>query len=466
MRKTRFLTLAASVTALALVVFLVVPGSEGEPVCADLVPTAPRQADLACVGRWIETEQSWPSGTREQATHALAALSGEAADLDDLELYVRLAALVALPDNGHTSLAVSPVYSQFGLVPLRTYWFDEGLFVSRATQEHRRLLGARVLEIAGQTPEALMATMQRYFGGPDEDFRVYGHEWFLSPALLAATGVSPSPDATAWRLELTSGETVTLELPPYVSDERHPGGYPWRQLHPAPLPREGDGWVSWLGEAGTEIPWAFDEPDRVFRYRFLAEASTAHIQLRSNISSGGEDIADFQRSLKRHFKTDKPRFIVWDQRWNGGGDLTRTADFSRKLHEHLPPDGRVFVLTSNATFSAGIYTAFFPEWTNDERTTVVGTRVGDRERFWAETGPPIVLPETGWRIYYSLQLHDLADGCDESEPCHIRRDKWNMAVGSFDPEHRIGESSVELVAGRDTALDWVLAEIGRQPPSP
>lgn len=459
----------ASIVGLVSAFLLVACGGQ-EDHCADITVSDPRQADLACLARFIETEQSWPDGARRQAEERLAVLESEAADLDEASFYVRSAAIVALADNGHTAISKSAVRSSFGLLPIRTYWFEDGLFVVRATREHQDLLGTRVLEIAGRTPDALMAIMKAYYGGPDEDFRVYGHStWFLSPPLLHAVGLTRSAHSVPLVVQTPSGDRVDVELATWASSEPAPGGYPWRQVHPDPVTGEGDGWVSWLGEAGTRSAWAFDDTEQIFRYRFLEAPGVAHVQFRANTDAGDVKIADFLRTLEQHLEADRPRHIVWDQRLNSGGDLTRTADFALQLHEYLPEEGHVYVLTSNATFSAGIYSAFLPEWANDGRTTVVGTRVGDRERFWAESDGPMTLPGSGWRIYYSLQLHDLGKGCFDLPICHIRhldRSRWDVAVGSFDPDQRIPERSVDFLAGRDAVVEWVLSEIGSGVPSP
>ncbi len=438
--------------------------TQAQGICEGLTAGGPRGADLACVELFLETEKSWPLGTLEQARGSLASLREEAADLEDAAFYLRVSSIVALADNGHTNLSRGAIRRHFSLLPIRTYWFDDGLYVVRAASAQRELLGARVVEIAGHAPDALMAKMQTYYGGTDESFRVYAHPWFFySPDLLHAAGLIPSSNSIALLLEVPSGERQELDLAAYPTEEAHPGDYAWRHLHPDPLPREGEGWATWVGDSEVELPWALRDVEQVFRYRWLEEEKVAHVQFRANIDSGDEKIRDFQKEVIRRLKKEKPRHLIWDQRQNGGGDLTRTADLARELHKHLPSEGRVFVLTTGATFSAGIYTAFLPKWGEAERTLVVGTLVGDRERFWAETGPPLVLPESGWPIFYSLEVHDLARGCHNPELCHLMRlgkKRWNLAVGSFEPEVKVPELSADLLVGRDAAVEWVLTELG------
>ena len=90
----------------------------------------------------------------------------------------------------------------------------------------------------------------------------------------------------------------------------------------------------------------------------------------------------------------------------GAGRLASTAQVV---------EGKVYVITGNGTFSAGIYTSFYPKAADPERTLIVGEPVGDRTRFWAETNSPFRLRDSGYHIGYALQLHDLAESLFKRE---------------------------------------------------
>ncbi|TPV93943.1 MAG: hypothetical protein B7733_17885 [Myxococcales bacterium FL481] len=439
------------------------PGLACGGPCDDLAPTdTPREADLTCLDRWLDVEQSWPDGeTRALAEDRLAELSLQAESLSDAAFYLRVSEITALSKNAHSGLSRVPVREEFALLPIRVYWFDEGLFVVRAAAAQGHLLGARVVAIAGHSPESLLERMRVYSVETDEGFRAYEPNWlFLAPDLLHAAGLDDTPESVSVSLMLPSGELTSVDLAAHSSAEGYAAADPWRLLHPDPLDHEADAWVTWLGETQTALPWSLEEVSQPFRYRFLADEKVAHVQFRSNAAEeSGEKIRKFVRKVKRRLRRDNPRHIIWDQRYNPGGNLNTTARVARKLHRWLPSDGRVFSLTSHATFSAGIYTAFFPEAADAARTTVVGTRVGDYDRFWAESGPAIVLPETGWRVGYALERHNLADGCDDRSECHIRR-RWNIAVGSLDPEVRVPQRAEDVLGGHDAVVEWVLREIG------
>ena len=215
-----------------------------------------------------------------------------------------------------------------------------------------------------------------------------------------------------------------------------------------------------LSGAGTLL--AFEDHQELFRYELLADGGPAYVQLRLNIGSGGASVRSFVAEVRERIAEDGPTDIIVDNRFNPGGDLTRTAAFALDLPFMIPERGKVYVLTSNATFSAGIYTSFYPKAAAPDRTVVVGERVGDRERFWAETGSPFTLSNSGYRLNYSLQLHDLESGCFDPSICHMTRHDpgWNIAVGSLEPDVEIEFDFDDFMAGRDPVLDYALAAAG------
>jgi hypothetical protein len=191
----------------------------------------------------------------------------------------------------------------------------------------------------------------------------------------------------------------------------------------------------------------------LFRYERLEDVNLVYVQLRANYG-----IRDFTRQTVERLQQDRPRSIVLDNRHNGGGDLSQTADFALELPSFAGPGGRVYVITGNGTFSAGIYSSFYPKASDPEHTLVVGELVGDWPRFWAETGSPFHLPDSGLRIGYALQMHDVAEGCFVPETCHMAHyaEHWNLAVESLMPDWPVATTFADFAAGRDPVLERIL----------
>jgi len=414
-----------------------------------------READLAKLEEWIEIEQGFTPEKREEAHAAVQAHLEKGTALTDAELYLEVRRIVALADNGHSNVDQTPIHERFGLVPLRTYWFSDGPHVVRARAGEQALLGARLVSVEGRPLTDLEPRLAAYHGGTLEHFR---HETeaslLLSPALMHAAGLAERPDRLRLGLVDRGGAAVEVVLAA-DPDSSHLAARPWRYLSSAPL-RGGEDWRA-VRAADEATPLWLQEADEAFRYVRL-EGGLVYVQLRGNRDSGGVRIRDFTAKVRARLEEDRPRSIVLDDRANPGGDLTTTADFALELPSYVE-GGRVYVLTGNGTFSAGIYTSFFPKASDPENTRVVGELVGDRAEFWAEASDAFLLPDSGIFVGYALQRHDLIHGCTAPD-CHMARHPphWNLAVETLAPDWPVAMTFADFAAGRDPVLERVLAE--------
>ncbi|MCP4600910.1 MAG: hypothetical protein GY847_10340 [Proteobacteria bacterium] len=421
-----------------------------------------RDADLEQLAWWVSMEHSFSVSLWSEAQQAIAGHRKDKTKFTDAEFYMEVRRIVALPDNGHTNVSGSPIYEKFGMVPLRVYWFSDGLYIVRAKEQHKNLLGGRIEAINGKSLDELETLLMAYHGGTKAFFRQYtAMPLMLSPALLHAIGLSESPEQLKIKVRNRSGEALETNIK-VGSISKAERVYPWRYLHPAPIDKEED-WHT-IHAASTKLPLYLQQEEEVFRYALIEDGKIAYVQLRANIGSDDKTIEDFAAKTKKQLKSDRPHSIILDNRQNPGGDLTRTADFALELPSLASPDGKVYVLTSNGTFSAGLYTSFFPKAADSKRTIVVGEHVGDRPQFWSESGPEFVLRDSGYSIGYSLQMHDLANGCKEPKKCHmaIYPPKWNIAVGSLEPDWKVPTNFADYEAGLDKVLKRVLEDASLQ----
>jgi hypothetical protein len=414
----------------------------------DEIPRA-RPETFEKLEEWVDLEQGFPAGAREEAHRVIHEHLENGTPFSEAGLYMEVRRIVSLADNGHSNVDDEPIRTRFGQLPLRAYWFSDGPHVVRAVD--RDLLGARLEALDGRPIDVLEERLMAYFGGTRECFRHSTEsELLLCPTLLHAVGLAEDPDQLT--LTLTKEErtwTVTLESGPGGPRVR-----PWRILNPAPI----EGESTWAMVRADPPTWLQDVEEG-FRYLNLAD-DLVYVQLRGNRDHRGQRIRDFASQTRERLEQDQPRWIVLDNRQNGGGDLTTTADFALDLPSYVQDGGRVYVLTGNGTFSAGIYTSFFPKASDPENTLVVGELVGDRPEFWAESRAPFVLTGTGYFIGYALQRHDLIHGCFVPGECHMAQhpERWNLVVDTLEPDRVVPTTYADFAAGRDPVLEWVLED--------
>jgi hypothetical protein len=417
-------------------------------------------SDLLELEKWVALEKSFTDETRREALQTIEHHRKEKTTFTEAGFYMEVRRIVGFADNGHSNVTTRPIYQTFGLVPIRAYWFSDGPYIVRAHESFADYLGFRIEAIDGKTIADLENTLGDYFGGSEPFFRRIGAlPLVLCPKALHAVGLAKSPDRIRLRLSDESGSIQHVEL----AVDRDLGGaraQPWRYLNPAPIQGE-QNWVA-FHDSDADLPRYLQEPEDTFRYALLEDGELAYIQLRSNYASGGTSVRTFVDGIRKQLAKDGPHSIVLDNRQNPGGDLGRTADFALALPSLTNPEGKVYVLTGSGTFSAGIYTSFYPKAAAPSRTVILGERVGDRTRFWAETGPAFRLSKSGYGIGYAKQMHDPGEGCKDKNVCHLSARRfdpsWNLAVGSLDPDVPVPTRFEDFAAGRDRPLERVLAD--------
>ncbi len=227
-----------------------------------------------------------------------------------------------------------------------------------------------------------------------------------------------------------------------------------RWIAAEPFPDEGD-LTKAAGSSDQEL-MALQEPDKMFRIVPLAPLDALYIELRQNYSAKDQSLPDFLKQAAAEIKSRKPKNILLDMRFNTGGNYMLSASFMKSLPKLV--DGRVFVLTSLSTFSAGITSVAFVKQAGGARTVIVGDNVGDREIFYAE-GNNMKLPNSGLLIHYATGLHDYKNGCKWFGPCFWPNYLYPISVPSLTPDIEAPFTGSAIAAGRDPALEAIASSL-------
>src|SRR4051794_28770569 len=92
--------------------------------------------------------------SRERFDSAVAALHHRIPRLERHEVIVELARIAALVGDGHTNIAPTRDSAiGFRTLPVKLYFFRDGLFIRAADRQHGNLAGAKVTRIGQATPE-------------------------------------------------------------------------------------------------------------------------------------------------------------------------------------------------------------------------------------------------------------------------------------------------------------------------
>lgn len=394
----------------------------------------------------FEADQSYTTAERAKAQTLLKALENHFDTMSDAEIELALAQVSAVTNNGHSFLMPGGWTHRYARLPISFHVFADGVYIISAQPEFRHLVGYRLESLDGNAVEDFRLAWATYQGGLSGWRELYLPYFLEAPALLHAAGLSRSPDSVALVLSDPSGVLTEAEMP--ATPDLPPLDGMDQYLAPAKLLVEAN------GKANQDLPLYLQSPGQAFRFQVMENPSTAYIQFKANVDfSGTQDIDGFLDSVAGELNSLKPRFIVLDQRFNFGGDLNITRSLMQNLPGYLSADGKIFIITSGRTFSAGISSVGYLKQAAGDKAVIIGEPVGDELEFWAE-GDLQVLPNSGVAFLMATERHNYRTGCPEDD-CHgsIRRNP--IRVESLQPEILTPLRYSDYAQGVDPAMEAI-----------
>ncbi|MFO7368761.1 MAG: hypothetical protein R6X09_00650 [Bacteroidales bacterium] len=149
--------------------------------------------------------------------------------------------------------------------------------------------------------------------------------------------------------------------------------------------------------------------------------------------------------------------MVIDLRFNTGGNYMLPLKLAKKVPKIVDHDSKIYLITSNMTFSAGLVTAARIKYFAKDKIVIVGEKAGDNLKFRAE-GIFYKLPNSGLTIQDSKYAHDWAD----NKFIPFRTFWLNLLFGvpakDLEVDEEIEISYKDYSNGRDPILDWILKQ--------
>lgn len=405
------------------------------------------QQDIdALTTRFLELDRTFHAAERTSFLARLADTRGRLAELNDDEVTVRLASAIALGNNAHTRLYLLRNATELRRLPVRLWWFSDGLYVVRTTPEHRALLGCRVDAVAGVGAREARERVAPLFAG-NRSWGDYMSVYSLtSPEVLRGLGMISSTDSVALRVSRCGGRSRAAVRPlPLARRERATEA--WWDLTPR-HPGIDSTWVQAL--AGSELPLYLRDPTRNYWFEYLPESGVLYFQYNRSQDAPDESTARFGERLLAAIARNRPRAFVMDVRFNTGGNLTLAAELMKKLQEETRGIPR-YIVTGRATFSAGI--SQVASWRQAGDVTIVGEPVGDELEMWAEGGN-VRLPNSGFNAHFANGAHSYSPApCPANTPC------YDLSSPPVTPDIPAVASWADYRAGRDPAMNAILARL-------
>jgi hypothetical protein len=400
--------------------------------------------------RFIKVDRSFSPAERAAFFEAVATTREQLPRLDDAQIVMSIAAAIALANNAHTRLYLLRNRTELRRLPVRLWWFSDGLYVVRTTPEYQKLLGCRVDSIAGLDPRNARDMVAHAFAG-NPSWKDYMTVYSLtSPEALHGFGVTPDAETVRMGFSGCAGAAPNVVIKPLPLVKATAPLEAWWDL--SPEHGAGDAaWVQALRGSKTTVPLYLRDPAHFYWYEYLPHNGIFYFQYNRSSDMKEENTKAFAARLLAAFDRQKPKAFVLDLRFNTGGNTELARDLMKQLQERTKGLPR-YVITGRATFSAGIAHAAL--WRAAGGVTFVGEPVGDEMDFWSEGGN-IVLPNSGLSAHFANGAHSYS-----TAPCPKGVRCLDMNVESLKPDIMTLLSWQDYGAGRDPAMDAIVKTLG------
>jgi hypothetical protein len=373
------------------------------------------QQDLEFFAREITSKHrdAFHSISKADFDGAVSNLRQRIPSMKDYEVVVGLQRLAALIGDGHTFLDTSGLYARF---PLQTFWFGKDLRVIRAAPEYREALGSRIVSIGSVSIDEAEARIRQLIPQAENQWHVLDSSAKLLMRVepLAALGVLPRLGPADFTFEDESGRRFTLKIRPVPA-----GASDSEEI------------------AAEPVPLPFQHPEEPLWFTYLSASRTVYVNFRS--------FRDLQTQAARLWdsigKLAVDRVIV-DMRWNEGGNYTHGREYLIEKLTFMPTlnrTGHLFVITGRRTFSAGMTNV--TDFRRETEAILVGEPTGARPNGYQENH------------LFTLPFSKLRASCSK----HRYRFQPGSAADTVFPDQRIDPDWRLFKAGKDAALEWILA---------
>ena len=341
------------------------------------------------------------------------ALMTDVPSLSDKEVVVRLAALVALIDDGHTRLSIPRQHPSIGLefghtptpgpehaglefrqLPLAFEKFDDGIFVTAAREDLKDLIGYRLDAIDDtRATDAFDAVQAITYAENSQLKALMGADRLTLPDALASLGISRSADEVTLSLVSSDGGRLQRLITPM-----DPGPIAWHDAF-----------------ADERVPLRLRHPEKKFWSEYVPAENFVYMQM-DEIADGEVSMAEFVDSSLRLAVEHNARLVV-DIRNNfgGSGGLNKTLVMSIIQNNELNRYDRTFVLIGRRTFSAA--QMLVNELEQYTRVTLVGEPTGSRPDHFGDP-KKIRLEHSGLTLRVSRLHWSSYTAFDEREATH------------------------------------------------
>ncbi len=313
-------------------------------------------------------------------------------DLQNHEIIVGLARIVASFKYGHTALGLRGLETKYGHFPFNLYQFSDGVYVQGAHKDYGKAVGAKVLKISDMaTEEALQAIYPVVPAENEQYFKAYGLNYLRIPEVLHAQNVTAEfSDSVELTLQ-KAGETFTQMIKASKGHERLPIEYGYLQ--------ETEEFAD--ARIKDTTPLYLRHLDRIYYFEHLPDYNAVYVRHSQIQDDSSESIPSFYTRVFDFIEENDVDRLIIDVRLNGGGNNYKNKAVITRIIENkrINTVGNLFVIIGRRTFSA--CQNLVNELDNYTNAIFIGEPTAENVNFYGDNNR-LMLPHSEIPVYLSF----------------------------------------------------------------
>jgi hypothetical protein len=326
-------------------------------------------------------------------------VASEAPGKDVFQVAVRLQQIIASMGDAQTLVNYHFLINKDEMLPVKFYWFEEGIYVMKTNRMYEGLLGGKLIAINQISIDVVIDSLSTLLVNDNRSVIKYSIPGMLTwYQLLEYFGFAAHHELNL-TVEKSNGQTESLviTLPVEMGE--------MIELRPGTLPL---GW---------------QDQNTFFRDRYFEEDHLYYIQynrcwsreVEEDFGSGASALfmpsyKKFEKQVVSVLKKQDVEQLVFDVRFNRGGYAAQGTQLISKICKLLPREtDHIFVLIGATTYASAINNTV--NFMQSEEVLLVGEETSGKPNYFDEV-KRFVLPESGLiisypTIYVSLLEEDL-----------------------------------------------------------
>ena len=364
---------------------------------------------------------------KEDFFSGITAIKLETKNLNDFQIALKTQQLIAKFGDSHTMLNYSQMYDRNQILPIRLLWTSDGLHILHTTLENKELLGGQLLSI-NKVPITTIIDSLSTMATIDNQatIKVLIPQVLFSFQVLEYFGFTDTKQVEL-EVKTNTNQNLVYVLEPLEMNQNNRISF------------KSDS-VSFCMKNANTFFTDFYYPDEKIYYMLYNRCWSREIERFRNRKRAKTmpSFKDFKEKAFNVLENKPVEKIIFDMRFNGGGNSIQGTRFIKKLSKFLKanPTIKTYVVLGSSTFSSAILNAMdFKRLTN---AIFVGEETAGKPNHFGEV-KSFQLPNSKLYVSYSTKYFK----------------KTDENVSTIKPDIVIEMSFSDFTKGIDPIYEWV-----------